>query len=411
MVVSGQDGGRVIAERAEAFVGGVVARLRRPEQRRNAFVYVRGMLVEGPRKSLEPTVVRLGGGAVEYEALQHFLADARWDWELVMRSVCERVAPQIVPLAWVLDDSGWVKEGNKSPGVARQYSGTLGKIGNCQIGVSLHAAGRVGTLPLGWQLYLPEVWCEDTAEARERRRKAKIPEGVVFATKPQQALELARRAAGWAIQRAPVLGDAAYGRDGDLRAGLHELGLEYVLSIDPPVTFYDADTVFAVPPRQGTKGRSPTKPQPDRPHRSAQQIALSLGSDAFQPVCYREQDSRGKRRVGRFAFERVIAVKPIKNGKDAREEWLIIEWPVGRDKPTDYWISNLPADADHEQLAKLCRLRWTIELDYKQLKGHLGLDHYEGRSWGGWHKHATLVTVAHAFLTEERLHPKAQRPS
>lgn len=408
------DGGRAVAQRAEQFVGAVVAPLRRPEQRRNALTYVRGMLIavpRGERKSLEPVVARLDGDASDYESLQHFLADARWDFTAVMRATCERVASQIGVLAWVLDDTGQLKTGTHSPGVARQYTGTTGKICNCQIGVSLHAAGRYGTLPLGWGLYLPESWCDSSAEAVERRRRAKIPPEVSFQTKSEIALTLVRQAAQWAVDAKPILGDAAYGRDSALRAAVHELGLQYVLSIDPTQTFYDHDTRFAVPSRNGGRGRHPTKLKADREHRSAEQIAMALANEDYCSLRFRERDSRGRALYGRFAFVRVYAHKPIRDGAEPRQEWLIIEWPTGRAKPTDYWISNLPPDADHQHLATLCRLRWKIELDYKQLKGHLGLDQYEGRSWAGWHKHTTLVTVAHAFLTEERLHPKAPRPS
>src|ERR1019366_9939815 len=179
----------------------------------------------GSRKSLEPLVARLSGEA-DYESLQQFLAVSSWDPTRVLKATAERVATVIDVQAWVLDDTGFPKDGKHSPGVKRQYSGTLGKIGNCQIGVSVHAVGGKGTVPLGWALYLPEEWCEDP----ERRAKAKIPHEVQFKTKPELAVELVEQAAGWKVEKAPVLGDCAYGNNTELRDTLHAAGLQYVLS-------------------------------------------------------------------------------------------------------------------------------------------------------------------------------------
>jgi SRSO17 transposase len=348
-------------------------------------------------------VARLGGGKVEYESLQQFLADSPWDPVRVMRATVERVAPEIQAEAWVLDDTGFPKDGKRSPGVKRQYSGTLGKIGNCQIGVSVHAVGEHATLPLGWALYLPEDWCEDPV----RRQKAKIPAHVTFHTKPQLGLGLIKQAAGFAIARAPVLGDSAYGDSSELRTELHSEGLEYVLAISPDTTVFGEDTRFGEPTRRSRSG-APGSWRPDRDAVSVEQLARSLPAEAFQSVAFRGTGSQRLR--SRFAFVRITAAHPVlADHQPPRSEWLIVEWPAGHDAPCDYWISNLPADATPERLARLARLRWMIELDYRQLKGELGLDHYEGRSWLGWHHHTVLVTLAHAFLTLERLDPKAQR--
>src|SRR5206468_1400550 len=196
-------------ERLLAFVGEVVRPLPHVRQRENALLYVRGLVEQGGRKSLQPTLFRLEETPARYESVQQFLADSPWDPGLLVRACAERVAPQIGVLAWVVDDTGIVKDGRHSPGVKRQYSGTLGKIGNCQITVSVHAVGARGTLPLGWRLYLPEEWCDD----RDRRQKAKIPEVVVFETKPQLAGALCAAAAEWEIPAAPILADSAYGDD------------------------------------------------------------------------------------------------------------------------------------------------------------------------------------------------------
>jgi SRSO17 transposase len=391
--------------RLEEFVGGVaLASMEHPVQRANAERYVRGLLQAGPRKSLEPLVQRLAGEA-DYQSLQQFLADSPWDPQRVIQAVVERVCPLVDAEAWVLDDTGFPKDGKHSPGVKRQYSGTLGKIGNCQIGVSLHAVSERATLPLGWALYLPEDWCEDP----ERRRKAKIPAHVVFQRKPQLGQALIERAATFAIDRAPVLGDAAYGENTKLRSTLHGEGIDYVLSINAETTIYPPETVFGVPERRvGSRGPAPSASRAQSKPVSVERFASSLAPEDFQTVTFR---GKGKTRVrSRFAFQRITAAHPVTRDNQApREEWLIIEWPAGQQTPSDYWISNLSAETKPARLARLARLRWMIELDYRQLKGQLGLDHYEGRSYLGWYHHTALVTTAHAFLTLERQNPKAQR--
>lgn len=395
-----------VKERLVGYMADVASGLGRVEQRRAAGVYARGLIEAGARKSLEPMVARLGEDA-DYEALQHFLADSPWDAAVIERAVAERVCAVIEPEAWVLDDTGVVKDGRHSPGVKRQYSGTLGKTGNCQVTVSLHAVGMGGTVPLGFRLYLPEEWCADI----ERRRKAKIPDSVEFATKPALGGELAVRAAGWEAGRAPVLGDQAYGDDSKLRARLDDEQLQYVLSVSAEMTVFPAGTRFVVPPRRaGSRGPAPSVPRPDREHTSVKDLAALLLAQAWQTVTYRDRDGKPVR--SRFAFERVIAAHPVTEHRHTpREEWLIVEWPEGKDEPTDYWISNLPPDAPPERLARLARLRWMIELDYRQLKGELGLDHYEGRSYLGFHHHCAVVIAAHGFLTLERQNPNRQRPA
>jgi len=395
-----------VKQRLEAFADEVlVAAMNRPVQRRNGTLYLRGLLEQGARKSLEPLVARLGGAA-DYQSMQQFLADSPWDPELVVRAVAEHLAPRIGVEAWVLDDTGFPKDGKRSPGVKRQYSGSLGKIGNCQIGVSLHAVGRRGTVPLGWALYLPEEWCAD----KERRARAKIPEEVVFRTKPELGVELIERAARFAIPRAPVLGDQAYGDDGKLRARLDAAGCEYVLSVGPAAAVFAPETVFALPARKRPSGRRRSRLRPDRTPESIGALIGRLGPEQRQRVTFRD-DPDGEPVTSCFVFLRVRALKRWQSGAthEPREEWLLAEWPEGHKEPSDYWLSNLPADIEPEHLARLARLRWKIELDYRQLKGELGLDHYEGRSWLGWYHHTALVSAAHGFLTLERLDPKARR--
>ena len=394
-------------ERLTGFVGEMVSGLPHVRQRENALVYVRGLVEQGGRKSLQPTLFRLEETPARYESVQQFLADSPWRPELVVRACAERVAPEIGVLAWVVDDTGIVKQGRHSPGVKRQYSGTLGKIGNCQITVSLHAAGSGGTLPLGWSLYLPEEWCADEL----RRARAKIPANVSFETKPQLAEGLIEQAAGWRVPLAPILADSAYGDNSAFREGLHARELEYVLAISPQISVYPPETTFAVPERNGSVGRCRSVARADRKPESVRALAERLPRRAWKTLPYRTA-ANGAEINSRFAFVRVVTTHPVR-GKHLppREEWLIVEWAEGDQTVSDYWLSNLPPDTPGERLARLARLRWTIELDYRQLKGELGLNHYEGRSYAGFHHHCALVTCAHAFLTLERLDPKAPRPA
>jgi SRSO17 transposase len=394
-------------DRLEAFVAEVVAALPLARQRQNALLYARGLIEHGGRKSLQPTLFRLGASAAQYESLQQFLADSPWQPEAIWRACAERIVPQIAPLAWVIDDTGFPKDGRHSPGVKRQYSGTLGKVGNCQIGVSLHAVGLEGTLPLGFALYLPEEWTDDP----QRRQRAKVPDRVRFATKPELACDMIERASTWQIALAPVLADQAYGDSAELRRRLDGAGVPYVVSIASGTGLYGPETVFAIAARRPGRGRPPSAQRPDRPHRSALDLARALPAEAFRQIAFTTGPG-GRERRGRFALVRVVAAHPIlRLHLPPRQEWLIVEWPEDAEQPCDFWLSNLPADTPPERLVQLARLRWVVELDYRQLKGELGLDHYEGRSYAGWHHHCALVTLAHAFLTEERLCPHARRPA
>jgi SRSO17 transposase len=394
-------------ERLIAFVEDVVSGLAHHRQRENSALYVRGLIEHGGRKSLQPTLFRLGEDAARYESMQQFLADSPWDPSLLVRACAERIAPAIALSAWIVDDTGVRKDGEHSPGVKRQWSGTLGKIDNCQVTVSLHAAGERGTLPLGWSLYLPEEWCDDLP----RRRKAKVPDDVSFQTKPELAASLCAEAASWQVTTAPILADCAYGDDSGFRRRLAEGELEYVVSIQAQTAVWGPKTSFAVPKRSGNTGRPPTVARPDRQPESVRSLAKRLPAEAWKTLPCRTTPA-GEDVFSRFACLRVVATHPVRNDNQApRWEWLIVEWPQDAQAPSDYWLSNLPEEEREERLVRLARLRWTIELDYRQLKGELGLDHYEGRSYLGFHHHCALVTCAHAFLTLERLCPKAPRPA
>ncbi len=401
------DGLEAVKARLEDFGREVMAgAVNRPAQTANGGLYLRGLLEQGPRKSLEPICERLGSEA-DYQSMQQFLAVSPWDPAVVLRNVAERVVSVIGVEAWVLDDTGFVKDGKRSPGVKRQYSGTLGKIGNCQLGVSLHAVGERGTLPLGWALYLPEEWCADM----QRRCRARIPDDVTFKTKPRLGVDLVEQAVGWGLDGAPVLGDEAYGDNTALRERLHGAGREYMLAVGAATTVYAPETTFAVPPRTAGRGRPPSRPRPDREPEAIKALIARLGQQATRTVRFRDGPD-GTPMTSQFIFVRVRAAHDVAGRQGApREEWLIAEWPDGAEAPLDYWISNMAPDTPPERLARLARLRWKIELDYRQLKGELGLDHYEGRSWLGWHHHTALVTAAHGFLTLERMRPNHPRPA
>ena len=267
-------------ERLLGFVEEMVRPLPHVRQRENALLYVRGLIEQGGRKSLQPTLFRLGQSAARYESMQQFLADSPWDPTRLVKACAERVVPELGVVAWVVDDTGVVKDGKHSPGVKRQYSGTLGKIGNCQITVSVHAVGQRGTLPLGWALYLPEEWCEDEL----RRARAKIPAAVGFQTKSALAGGLIEQAAGWQVPLAPILGDCAYGDDTAFRTTLHARELEYVLAVSTQISIYGPETSFAVPQRSGDIGRPRSVARPDRKPESVRALAERLPAKAWKTL-------------------------------------------------------------------------------------------------------------------------------
>jgi SRSO17 transposase len=333
-----------VTERLEAFGVEVLAEaVNRPVQMVNGGVYLRGLLERGPRKSLEPMVARLGGEA-DYESLQNFLAVSSWDPVLLVRAVAERVMPAIGVQAWVLDDTGFPKDGKHSPGVKRQYTGTLGKIGNCQIGVSVHAVGEQGTVPLGWALYLPEEWCEDP----ERRRRAKIPEDVEFQTKPELGVDLIEQAAGWEIEEAPVLGDQAYGDNTVLRERLHDSDLQYVLSVGADTKVFTPGTTFTVPDPQGGAGPPYSRPRPDREPVAIAQLIADLPSEEFQTVAFRDGPD-GEPVTSRFCFLRVRAANRAKKRTPwpPREEWLI-----RRARSAERLLDQQPTRGDQARAAR-----------------------------------------------------------
>jgi SRSO17 transposase len=376
--------------------------MRRKQQRRWGECYLRGLMLDGKRKSIEPMAERLPDG--DEQCLQQFVNQSPWDWVSVRRRLARRMSRELAPEAWVIDDTGFPKFGKMSVGVARQYSGALGKIGNCQIGVSINAASDDASCPLDWRLFIPEEWDEQSEFNRERREKAKLPEDVHHVEKWRQALEMIDELRSWGIKPPVILGDGAYGDITELRTGLERRQIEYVLDVKGSTSAYSEDVKPECPEWKGT-GR-PTKARYREDPSSLKELALAAGKKAAVTVTWRE-GSRGKMN-SRFLALRVrpanieLRRAAHKAGEELPVRWLLCEWPSKEAEPTKYWLSNLPEDTPLKQLVRLAKMRFRIEQDYRELKDALGLDHFEGRTYRGWNHHVTLVSVAHAFLTLER---------
>ena len=384
------------------FAGEMFAAMARKDQRRWGEVYVRGLMLDGKRKSIEPMAARLSDG--DEQCLQQFVNQSPWDPVPVRRALATRMGRELEAEAWVIDDTGFPKFGKMSVGVARQYSGALGKVGNCQIGVSVNACSDEASCPLDWRLFIPEEWDEPTKWNEERRAKARLPEDVDHVAKWRLALKMIDELRWWGLEPPVVLGDAAYGDITEFRCGLEARGLSYVLDIQGKTSAYREDVQRQRPECKGN-GRPPKARYREAPS-SLKQLALAAGNKHAVKVTWRE-GTRGKM-TSRFL---ALRVRPANEGlRDAAHQadedlpvrWLLCEWPAKQTEPTKYWLSNLPADTPLKTLVRLGKLRWRIEHDYRELKDALGLDHFEGRTYRGWNHHVTLVSVAHAFLTLER---------
>jgi SRSO17 transposase len=359
--------------------------------------YCAGLLLPGDRKSVEPMAARVQPGRVRaaHQSLHHFVAHADWSDAAVLAAVRARVLPSIErrsPIrALIVDDTGMPKKGEHSVGVARQYCGQLGKQDNCQVAVSLSAANDHASLPIAYRLYLPHEWIDDPA----RRAKAGVPDDIVFQTKPQIALDQLRAARAAGIEADVVLADAGYGNDTDFRDGITEIGLAYAVGIQSSTSLWPPG-VQPLPPKPWSGRGRPTH-QPI----SAKQLALELPPKAWRRVTWRE--GTNTKLAARFAAVRVRpAHRDYKRSTPRPEEWCLIEWPTGEPEPTKYFLSTLPANISRRALVNTTKLRWRIERDYQDLKQELGLGHYEGRGWRGFHHHATLCIAAYGFLISER---------
>jgi SRSO17 transposase len=388
-----------------AFVEELFDGVGRVDRRASLRSYIDGLLLDGERKSMEPMARRLVSKEDEVEAmrqrLQECVATSEWDHDAMFGRLARKVDAELPGAeALILDDTGFPKKGVHSVGVQRQYSGTLGRIDNCQVGVSLHLGSERGSSCIAMQLYLPREWAEDA----DRRRKAGVPAGIVFKTKWEIALDQLDAAKRAGVRDHVVLADAGFGDITEFRDGLAARGRHYVVGVASAIRVWAPGTGPKPPEAFRKKGGNPRsrwvtgKQKPV----SIADLAESLGEKHLTTLTWRE-GSRGPQR-SRFGAVRVRSSHKHMQGKaPGHEAWLLWSWPKDAEKPAKFWLSNLPATTSLKRLVYLAKLRWRIERDYQEMKGEVGLDHYEGRSWRGWHHHTVLVAVAHAFLTLQRV--------
>ncbi|MFF0579304.1 IS701 family transposase [Streptosporangium saharense] len=394
----------------ETFAAEVFSCFARADQRRWGEQYVRGPLTDGARKSMEPMAVRLG---VDRQGLQQFLTDAPCSNQLVLAELAWRMETAIAPVAWVIDDVSFVKDGEESPGVAPQYCGALGKTANCQVVPSVHLVTDAASCPVNWRLFVPRQWDPAEAETREaeairaRRNRARIPGDVGHVVKWQLAIGMLDELESWGLCPALVVTDEGYGQDGAFRLALTERDIPYVVGVRSDTALLGAGACRTAPP-WGGRGRRPVLRYRDKPC-SARWVVAAAGRRALHTVRWRV-GSKGPLR-SRFVALRVRpagrVIRRVCASRDPPQCWLLAEWPPRQPEPVKYWLSTLPADTPLRHLVRMAKIRWRVEHDYRELKSGLGLDHFEGRTWSGWYHHVTLVSVAHAFCTLERLIPKA----
>jgi SRSO17 transposase len=367
--------------------------------------YCKGLLLPGERRSIEPMAARLNPNNVQAtrQSLHHLVAKAPWSDEALLEQVRSQILPSMQKqgpvVAWIVDDTGFPKKGKHSVGVTRQYCGQVGKQENCRVAVSLSVATWSSSLPLAYRLYLPKDWTEDA----ERREKAEVPEEIEFQTKPEIALDQIRAAVAAKVARGVVLADAAYGINTEFREGLTELELQYVVGVQNSMTVWEPGKQPLPAKPRGRMGRPPRLLQRTSDHQpvSVKQLAMGLSASAFKEITWREGTDRKLR--SRFAAVRVRpAHRDYEKAEPRAEEWLLIERPRGETEPTKYWLSTLPGNTQLKALVKMAKQRWIIERDYQELKQELGLGHFEGRNWRGFHHHATLCIAAYGFLVAER---------
>ncbi len=410
------------------FAAEMLGGLARKDQRAAGELYVRGLLTDGQRKSMQPMAARLG---VDHQRLQQFITSPAWDYVAVRRNVARWFAAGQPAGALVAAGTGFPKDGTASPCVARQYSGTLGKVASCQVGVSVHLVNEGASCAADWRLFCPESWDDaaladpaQAARARRRREQARIPDEVRHTEKWRLALEMIEEMTapgGWGVitggggKRPVVAADAGYGDDTAFRLGLAGRGWQYVLAVKGTTSAYPRD---AVPETMayGGLGR-PSVPRYRAQPLNLRQLAIA-SADQVRPVTWRQgtRATRGNPDAAMTSCFVAIRVRPanrdIPRAADGSlpDCWLLAEWPPEADEPAGYWLSDLPADTPVAELVRLAKIRWRAGHDYRELKTGLGLDHFEGRSFTGWHRHVTLAVLAQAFCTMLRADPKARTP-
>ncbi|HKS68189.1 MAG TPA: IS701 family transposase [Candidatus Acidoferrales bacterium] len=392
--------------RFAAYVEGLASVIGHADRARPLRDYCTGLMLPGERKSVEPMAARTAPArtAAQHQSLLHFVGIATWSDEKVLAKIREMVLPAIEkdgPIeAWIIDDTSLPKQGKHSVGVQHQYCGQLGKQANCQVTVSLSIANHSASLPVAYRLYLPEAWSKD----RARRKKVAVPKTIKFKTKSQIALEQIRWACEAGLPRGVVLMDSGYGRDSQLRTELTSLGLTYVAGILPNTLMWSS----GAGPRRKGKPLNNTGRRDEPNLVSAKEVALGQPKRGWRPIKWREGSAAWL--SSRFARVRVRVGHNKLVPEKLQAEWLLIEWPDGEAEPTKYWLSTLPESVSFQQLVDFAKLRWRIERDYQELKQEVGLDHYEGRGWRGFHHHATLCIAAYGFLIAERATIPPSRP-
>jgi SRSO17 transposase len=414
------------------FAAEMLGGLARKDQRAAGELYVRGLLTDGRRKSMQPMAARLG---VDHQRLQQFITSSTWDYVAVRRNVARWFAASFPVEALVIDDTGFPKDGTASPCVARQYSGTLGKVANCQIGVSVHLVNEHASCAADWRLFCPESWDDQAladpvaaARARRRRAQARIPDDVRHSEKWRLALQMIGEMTGpggWGVleeitaaggARPVVAADAGYGDNTAFRLELAARGWRYAVAVKGTTSAYAGDAQPVTRTLGGGPGRPP-RPAYPAPPATLRQLAIA-SADQIQQVTWRQgtKTTRGNPDAAMTSCFLAIRVRPanrdIPRADDGSlpECWLLAEWPPEADEPTDYWLSTLPEDTPITELVRLAKIRWRVEHDYRELKTGLGLGHFEGRSFTGWHRHVTLAVLAQAFCTMIRTDPKVATP-
>jgi SRSO17 transposase len=379
------------AERLKSYFDEIGALLGNDSRRQSFAIYAMGILGDGERKSVEPIAARACCDPerldAAHQSLLHFVGSARWDDAAVRRVAASHAMAAITehgPVeAWIVDDTGMLKQGKHSVGVQRQYTGSAGKVANCQIAVSLSVATRESHAPIDVELYMPQSWVDDA----KRRRVARVPDSLTFKTKPQLALDMIRRAAKAKVPRGVLLADSAYGSSADFREGVRDLGLHFAVGVDPQTSVWLVDD-------ENRRSEEPA---------SVRDIAAALDELGEFRRCSWRRGTQGDMSA-RFAARRVVpAYKDPSRPEDEREElWLLVEWRDGEQEPANYFLSSLPKRWTKKQLIRIVMQRWRTERIYEDLKGELGFDHYEGRSFPGWHHHVTVVLCCYAFVVAER---------
>lgn len=381
----------------------IVAALGHADRAAPATWYLQGLMLPGGRKSVEPMAARVRPWEVRstHQSMHHLVSTSDWSDEALLATVAEQVLPVLTrggtePCFWIIDDTGFPKKGTHSVGVARQYCGQTGKTDNCRVAVSLSLATDSNSLPLAWQLYLPAEWTDDPKRCAE----AGVPASVGFLTKNQIAAAQIRAAVAAQVPRGVVLGDVAYGDDCALRDELSAQALLYALGIRPLTTVWWGAHQPAAAPPPAHRGRPRVRVVRDAAHPpiNVRALAQALPARAYRIVTWRQ--GAAEKLSGRFARVRVVTAH---DDRVRAPEWLVIEWPRGDAEPARYWLSTLPEDIAFHDLINAIKGRWRIERDYLELKQELGLGHYEGRNWRGFHHHASLCIAAYGFLTLERL--------